>query len=53
LHKRKNDDGRPFLLAILESQLKEIRSICGGQNVYLVVNGTEVEGSFEEFLKKF
>jgi hypothetical protein len=49
--KEKSRDGRNYLLAILEDQITEIKSIVGGQNVYLVVNGQEVSGSFEELIE--
>ena len=44
-------DGRRYLLAIPEDQIAEIKSIVGGQNVYLVVNGQEVSGSFEKLVE--
>jgi hypothetical protein len=49
--KKKSKDGRNYLLAIPEDQITEIKSIVGGQLVYLVVNGQEVSGSFEELVE--
>ena len=49
--KKKSNDGRSYLLAIPQDQITEIKSIVGGQLVYLVVNGQEVSGSFEELVE--
>jgi hypothetical protein len=49
--KEKSRDGRSYLLAIPQDRITEIKSIVGGQNVYLVVNGQEVSGSFEELVE--
>jgi hypothetical protein len=42
---------RPLLYAFKESEIKTIVSIWGSQNCYLVINGLEVEGSFDEFVR--
>jgi hypothetical protein len=41
---------RPFMYAYRESEIKEIRTQRGSQNCYLVVNGREVNGSFDELV---
>jgi hypothetical protein len=38
---------RPLMYAFRESQIKEIRTQQSSQNCYLVVNGLEVNGSFD------
>lgn len=45
-------DGRNYLLAIPEDQIQSIESIFGSHNVYLKVNGIEVQGSFDELVKQ-
>jgi hypothetical protein len=42
--------GRPLMYAFRESEIKEIRTQRGSQNCYLVVNGLEVNGSFDDFV---
>lgn len=42
---------RPLLYAFRESEIKTIESMWGSQNCYLVINGLEVEGSFDEFVR--
>ena len=41
---------RPFMYALRENEIKEIRTQRGSQNCYLVVNGLEVNGSFDDFV---
>ena len=41
---------RPYVYAFRESEIKEVRSQRGSQNCYLVVNGLEVNGSFDELV---
>ena len=41
---------RPFMYAFRESEIKEIRTQRGSQNCYLVVNGIEVDGSFDDLV---
>jgi len=41
---------RPFMYAFCESQIKEIRTQRNSQNCYLVVNGHEVKGSFDDLV---
>jgi hypothetical protein len=41
---------RPYMYAFRESEIKEVRSQRGSQNCYLVVNGLEVNGSFDELV---
>ena len=41
---------RPFMYAFRESEIKEIRTQRGSQNCYLVVNGLEVNGSFDDLI---
>jgi hypothetical protein len=41
---------RPFMYAFRESEIKEIRTQRGSQNCYLIVNGHEVNGSFDDFI---
>lgn len=41
---------RPFMYALRENEIKEIRTQRGSQNCYLVVNGVEVNGSFDDFV---
>ena len=42
--------GRPIMYAFRESEIKEIRTQRGSQNCYLVVNGLEVNGSFDDLV---
>jgi hypothetical protein len=49
--KEKSRDGRPYLAAFHESKIKSIKSIVGGHNCYLEINGIEVQGSFESFVE--
>lgn len=42
---------RPLLYALRESEIKTIESQWGSQNCYLVVNGKDVEGSFDDFVR--
>ena len=39
---------RPIMYAFRENEIKEIRTQRGSQNCYLVVNGFEVNGSFDD-----
>jgi hypothetical protein len=48
----KNDHSRPRLYAFPEKDIVKIESIWGSHNCYLVVNGIEVEGSFDELVSK-
>ena len=41
---------RPFMHALRENEIKEIRTQRGSQNCYLVVNGLEVNGSFDDLV---
>lgn len=41
---------RPFMYALRENEIKEIRTQRGSQNCYLVVNGLEVNGSFDDLV---
>jgi hypothetical protein len=41
---------RPFMYAFRESEIKEVRTQRGSQNCYLVVNGLEVNGSFDDLV---
>jgi len=43
---------RPRLYAFPEKDIVKIESIWGSHNCYLVVNGIEVEGSFDELVSK-
>jgi hypothetical protein len=43
---------RPRIYALRENDIKEIRTQLGSHNCYLVVNGLEVEGSFDELVSK-
>jgi hypothetical protein len=38
------------MYAFRESEIKEVRTQRGSQNCYLVVNGHEVNGSFDELV---
>lgn len=42
---------RSILYAFPESEIKTIQSQFGSENCYLVVNGIEVKGSFDDFVK--
>ena len=44
------DRTRPFMYAFRESEIKEIQTQRGSQNCYLVVNGHEVNGSFDDLV---
>ena len=41
---------RPFMYAFRENEIKEIRTQRGSQNCYLVVNGVEVNGNFDDLI---
>lgn len=41
---------RPIMYAFRENEIKEIRTQRGSQNCYLVVNGVEVNGSFDDLV---
>jgi hypothetical protein len=41
---------RPIMYAFRENEIKEIRTQRGSQNCYLVVNGFEVNGSFDDLV---
>jgi len=41
---------RPIMYALRENEIKEIRTQRGSQNCYLVVNGFEVNGSFDDLV---
>jgi hypothetical protein len=49
---KKSSDGRPYLIAFPVDKIEKIESIWGGQNVCLIVNGIEIEGSYEGLIKK-
>jgi hypothetical protein len=38
------------MYAFRESEIKEVRTQRGSQNCYLIVNGHEVNGSFDDFV---
>jgi hypothetical protein len=40
------------MYAFRENEIKEVRTQSGSQNCYLVVNGLDVEGSFDELVAK-
>ena len=42
--------GRPLMYAFRESEIKSVHSQRGSQNCYLVVNGLEVSGSFDDLV---
>lgn len=41
---------RPAMYAFRENEIKEIRTQRGSQNCYLLVNGLEVNGSFDDLV---
>lgn len=41
---------RPYMHAIPEDRIVSLETIYGSQNVYLKVNGIEVQGSFDEMV---
>ena len=41
---------RPFMYALRESEIKWVQTQRGSQNCYLVVNGHEVNGSFDDLV---
>lgn len=47
----RNKRSRPLLYAFRESEIKTINSQLGSENCYLIVNGIEVEGSFDDLVK--
>ena len=48
----KTDEQYPRLYAFPEKDIVKIESIWGSHNCYLVVNGIEVQGSFDELVSK-
>ena len=51
-NKGKQNYFRPRLYAFPEKDIVKIESIWGSHNCYLVVNGIEVQGSFDELVSK-
>ena len=49
--KTTNKMDRPYMVAIPENEIKRIESQFGSQNCYLIVNGYEVEGSFNSLIE--
>ena len=47
----KGESSRPILYAIPERGIISVKSQTGSENCYLNVNGINVQGSFEEFIK--
>lgn len=47
---RVTSDGRPYLLALPENQITELRSVVGAHNVQLTVNGVPVTASFNSLI---
>ena len=47
---RVTSDGRPYLLALPENQITELRSVVGAHNVQLAVNGVPVTASFNSLI---
>jgi hypothetical protein len=43
---------RPRLYAFVEKDIVKIESMWGSHNCYLVVNGIEVQGSFDKLVSK-
>jgi hypothetical protein len=43
---------RPRKYAIRESEIKEIYTQVGSERVYLMVNGIEVEGTFDSLIRQ-
>ena len=41
---------RPMLYAFPEDKIVSVKSQWGSQNVYLEINGLEVQGSFDQFV---
>lgn len=41
---------RPLMYAFCENQIKSVHTQRGSQNCYLVVNGHEVNGSFDDLI---
>ena len=48
-----NQRQRTLMYAFAESKITSIESQWGSQNCYLVINGIEVEGSFDVFIELF
>lgn len=46
-----NQRQRTLMYAFAESKITSIESQWGSQNCYLVINGIEVEGSFDVFIE--
>ena len=46
-----SSDGRNYKIAIPINQILELRTIVGGEQVYLTVNGIPVKESYWETLK--
>ena len=41
---------RPMLYAFPEDKIVSVKSQWGSQNVYLEINGLDVQGSFDQFV---
>lgn len=48
--KTRDPRARPYMFALREDQITLLETQHGSHNVYLKVNGREVEGSFEDLL---
>jgi len=44
--------GRPFLIAFPVDKIDKIESQSGSQGCYLKINGIEVKGSYDSFIKE-
>jgi len=49
---KRNDRERPLMFAIPESQIVSIQSQFGSKKCYIEVNGIDVVGSFDDFVKQ-
>lgn len=46
----RGDKQRPYMYAFRESEINIVKSQLGSQNCFLVVNGIQVQGSFDDFV---
>lgn len=47
----KSNDSRKYKVCFHHSEIKKIKTIFGGENVYLEVNNIPVEGSYQYLIK--
>ena len=50
--RKSSEDNRTALVAIPENQIMQLDTVWGAHNLYLKINGTQVEGSFDSLIEQ-